>query len=423
MSEHALSERPGDPVGAWRGRTLGGYTITEHLDTGGMAEIFLAQHERPGGFRREVVLKLLQPRFCGDPRVVAMFADEARIGARLHHPAIVEVFDAGEEDGQHFIAMEYIEGRTLTELARRGLEVSRPLPLNAAVYVCAQVAEGLAYMNLGTDRRGQRLNVVHRDISPTNIIVSDRGHTKIIDFGVATDRGDSKEETEARPGKYSYMSPEQVRGERLDGRSDVFSLGIILYELTLGRRLFRGKPQEVMKRIAEDRVRPPTFVNRGYPPALETIVLRALERRPEDRYASADELARALDDYLSAQPERVTERRLATYVADIERGDAQISDLGARRAAAFVLEDEDVSESEEEELDLDRARPGWGVSGPTPDDLDGAAPVAEVAAPVASRADAAPPPDPRTPVGAVVPIVCALVGALAGALVMWALLR
>jgi len=429
------SKEEAQSLRGWKGRKLGGYTILDHRDTGGMAEIFLATHERPGNFRKEIVLKLLQGRFADNPQVVSMFRDEARIGARLNHPTIVDVFDIGEEDGQHFIAMEYLEGRTLTELIRRGLEVSRPMPLSGAVYICSQVAEGLAYMNQGKDRQGNPLRVVHRDISPTNIIISDRGHTKIIDFGVATDLGDAKEEAEARPGKYSYMSPEQIKGGRLDGRSDVFSLGIMLYEITLGRRLFRGKPQEVMKRIVEDRVRPPTFINRNYPPDLEIIVMRALERDPEARYATADELGRDLDAYLAKQSERVVDRRLAEYISTIEDAASSVTTKGSRRAAAFVLEDEDVVD--EEALDLNRGF-GDGVAGPEPDEEHEkmGSPLGKVAAAAVPAAVAVPMAGVVAPADKVVEetvkkggfsvalgLLFLVVGGAGGALAMWLIKR
>lgn len=345
---------------AYQGRKLGRYKILNHLDSGGMAEIFLATNQAVGGFNKELVIKLLQSRYQDNEQIVAMFRDESRIGSRLNHPSIVDVYDAGEQEGEHFIAMEYIEGRILTQLIGRGLEVGQPLPLGVAAFICEQVAEGLAYMYEGKDRNGNRHSVVHRDISPTNIIISDRGHTKIIDFGIATDHGDKKEDHESRAGKYSYMSPEQVQGHALDGRSDVFSLGIILYEITLGKRLYRGKPQVVMKRIVEEQIRPPTFTDRDYPPALEKIVMKALAKRPEDRYASAEEMGGDLDAFIASLPERVGDRQVAAYVRSIENPDVVISDSGRRRAAAFIGEDDDF---EEEALDFDRgAAGGWRVA-------------------------------------------------------------
>lgn len=349
---------------AYRGRKLGRYTIVDHLDSGGMAEIFLATNDAVGGFHKELVLKLLQGRYQSNEQVVAMFRDEARIGSRLNHPSIVDVYDAGEQDGEHFIAMEYIEGRILTQLIGRGLEVGQPLPLGVAAFICEQVAEGLAYMYGSKDRTGKPLAVIHRDISPTNIIISDRGHTKIIDFGIATDAGHKKEDSESRAGKYSYMSPEQVQGQPLDGRSDVFSLGIILYEITLGKRLYRGKPQVIMKRIVEEQIRPPTFIDRDYPPALEKIVMKALAKRPEDRYPSAEEFGRELDAFIASLPERIGDRQVAAYVSAIENPEVEVLDSGRRRAAAFIGEDDDF---EEEELDFDRgAAGGWRVASAEP---------------------------------------------------------
>ena len=183
----------------------------------------------------------MQERFSDNPQVVKMFLEEARLGAELNHPHIVDVFEIGESDGLRFIAMEYLEGRTLNDVVTRGLEVARPLPRTYAAYVVAQVAEALAYLQAGLPGRGRQTPVVHRDISPPNVIVGYAGGTKLIDFGIAR-RADARPDEEAglRPGKVSYMSPEQVRGEPLDGRSDIFSLGTILYEITLGRRLWRG---------------------------------------------------------------------------------------------------------------------------------------------------------------------------------------
>lgn len=419
---------------SYRGRKLGRYTVVDHLDSGGMAEIFLAANDAEGGFRKELVVKVLQSRYQDNAQVVAMFRDEARIGARLNHPSIVDIYDAGNHEGQHFIAMEYIEGRILTQLIKRGLEVGRPLPLGVGAFICSQVAEGLSYMYEGRDRAGAQLGVVHRDISPTNIIISDRGHTKIIDFGIATDHGDRKEDWEGRAGKYSYMSPEQVQGLRLDGRSDVFSLGIILYEITLGKRLYRGKPQVIMKRIVEEEIRPPTFIDRSYPPALEKIVMKALAKRPEDRYANAEDLGRDLDAFVASLPERVADRQVAAYVQSIEAPEAQLSDAGVRRAAAFVGEDDDF---EDEELDFDRgAAGGWRVASsvPPPPQVPRAAAVETPPAPAtpppsspATLADlslsatpeaAAAQPARRGRVG---PIVIALVLAVAGA--VWAVVR
>ena len=333
-----------------KGQRIGRYSLVDHLASGGMAEIFLARHEEEGGFVKELVLKILQGRYADNEAVVSMFFDEARLGAKLNHPNIVDVYDVGTENGLYYIAMEHIPGKTLTDVMRRGIEISQPLPLDHAVYLVGETAAGLAYMHDGTDSRGLRLSVVHRDISPSNLIISFSGQTKVIDFGIARDAAASGGQKGARPGKVSYMSPEQVQGLELDGRSDIFSLGTILYEITLGRRLWRGPKEVVMRRIVEEKPPPPTYIDRQYPPQLELIVLRALEKRPENRYSSAGELFEDLEGYLVESGARTRNHQIAMYLHDLFSADAEVSEMGVRRAEAFAEEQVAV----EDELDFDR---------------------------------------------------------------------
>jgi serine/threonine protein kinase len=327
-----------------RGKRFGRYLLQEHLASGGMAEIFLARLPGEGGFAKELVLKILQQRYAENPQVVQMFAEEARLGAELRHPNIVDIYECGEENGLHYIAMEYIEGRTLTDLVTRAFEVSHPLPISHAAHILGQVAEGLAYLQEGLPGRPYPpgpSGIVHRDISPPNILVSYAGQAKIIDFGIARAGASVTVETGARPGKLSYMSPEQAQGQPLDGRSDIFSLGTILYEVTLGRRLWRGPPEIVIRRIVQEDPEPPTFVNRGYSPTLERIVLRALAKRPSDRYASAGELARDLDRFLGECGERVANRHVAQFIQGLYLPSARVNDGGSQRARDFRDEDDD----------------------------------------------------------------------------------
>ena len=177
------------------------------------------------------------------------------------------------------------------------------------------------------------LRIVHRDVSPTNILVSFEGQTKIVDFGIARAQDELREESGTRPGKASYMSPEQVRGEPADYRSDIFSLGIILYELTLCQRLYRGAPEVMMRKIVEEKVTPPTAINRDYPPTLELIVMRALEKRPEDRYQSAEEMSHDLEEFLEESGLRSGNRRMAIYMQELFAPDAATSDARRRRFA------------------------------------------------------------------------------------------
>jgi serine/threonine protein kinase len=358
-----------------RGKRLGRYQLLEHLAGGGMAEIYLARREEGGtNFSKELVLKVLQQRFADNPQIVAMFHDEARLSAGLRHPNIVDVYDVGEDDGVRFIAMEYIEGRTLTDVITRSFEVGLPLPRGLAVHVVAEIAAGLSYLQDGLPGRGRAPGIIHRDISPTNIVLGWAGQTKIIDFGIAQrGQGLVTGKTSAskvvprnpkapasdgvRPGKVSYMSPEQVRGELLDARSDQFSLGTILYEITLGQRLWRGPAEVVMQRIVEEAPPPPSYVDREYPPALERIVLRTLEKRAQDRYPSAGELVADLDRFLIDAGLPRESRVLGDYVRSLYAPGAKVSEGGARRAAAFQGDDQGEDAPVVAPLDFDRPVP------------------------------------------------------------------
>jgi serine/threonine-protein kinase len=195
--------------------------------------------------------------------------------------------------------------------------VDRYLPLEHAIHIVSQAAAGLAYAHERRDPEGRVVKIVHRDVSPTNILVSYEGQTKIVDFGIARAQDEIREESGILPGKASYMSPEQVRGTGIDHRADIFALGIILYELTLCQRLYRGPAEAVMKRIVNDRIAPPTAIVRDYPPALELIVMRALEKRPQDRYQSADQMRADLEEFLDDSGMRSGNRRMALYMNEL----------------------------------------------------------------------------------------------------------
>jgi serine/threonine-protein kinase len=359
------------------GTQVGRYTVVSHLASGGMAELFIAKQEAMGGFEKQVVLKVLQPRYAENPRVVSMFLDEARLAAKLNHPSIVHLYDVADEGGMKYIAMEYIHGETVADIVKRGLAVKNYLPLEHAVHVVRQTAAGLAYAHERREPDGHVLRIVHRDVSPTNVLVSYEGQTKIVDFGIARAQDELREESGTRPGKASYMSPEQVRGEPADYRSDIFSLGIILYELTLCQRLYRGAPEVIMRKIVDGMVTPPTAVNRDYPPGLELIVMKALEKRPEDRYQTAEEINHDLEEFLEDSGMRSGNRRVSIYMQELFAPGAEATDSGAVRARSFGEPPPQATASAgaaraaapppvpavpvvpvvEEELDLDRRAP------------------------------------------------------------------
>jgi serine/threonine protein kinase len=336
-----------------KGKRLGRYTLVEHLATGGMAEIFLARDEASGSFRKDLVLKILQPRWAEHEPVVEMFHGEARIAAMLSHPNIVDVYDLACEEENHFIAMEYVRGKTLIELAKRAMEVSHQLPLDVGVHIVSEIAAALAYMNEAPGPDGQPMQVVHRDVSPTNVIIATTGQVKLIDFGIARQGSAVSEQEGIRPGKASYMSPEQAKGEALDGRSDIFSLGTILYEITVGRRLWRGAKEDAIRRIVEEKPAPPSYVVREYPGDLEMVVMRALEKRPEDRYQSAGEFADDLQLFLQESGAKMrSHHQMARYLRDLysPAAEAQITEDGLRQARIFTEGDE----GEGEALDFDQ---------------------------------------------------------------------
>ncbi|MES1172357.1 MAG: serine/threonine-protein kinase [Bacteroidota bacterium] len=371
-------------TGEFIGRRVGRFTITSHLASGGMAELFIARQEAVGGFEKDLVLKMLQDRYAGNARVVEMFLDEARLAAKLNHQNIVHVYDVDEFEGVRYIAMEYIHGETVTDIVRRSIARGAFLPLEHAVHIVAETAAGLNYAHDRRDAEGRPARIVHRDVSPSNILVTYEGLTKIVDFGIARVQDQIREESGMRPGKVSYMSPEQVRGEGADHRSDIFSLGIILYEITVGRRLWRGPPEQVMRRIVEDQIPPPTYVRRGYPPALELIVMKALERRPVERHQSAAELQNELNEFMEEAGLKSGARRLSEYMKDLFAADAApaMAPGGADQSVAFAFgpaETTSPDAEESEDLDFDRRAPLMMRVEARADD---AAPVSVGAAPV-----------------------------------------
>ena len=283
-------------------QTLGRYHVLGELATGGMAEILLARIEGPSGFTRPVVIKRILPHFARQPSFVTMFLDEGRIVAGIRHPNVVQVHELSTHDSELFLVMEYLEGETTSGLMKRLLATKEELELRLAAYVVAEVCAGLHAAHELEDDRGVKQSLVHRDVSPQNIIVTYDGHVKLLDFGVAlvADRV-TRTEVGNLKGKLQYMSPEQCAGQPLDRRSDIFALGIVLYELTTGRLLFkRESSAATIRAICDEPILPPSRLVPDYPPALEAICLRALAQSPEDRFSTCADMRAALLDGLRA---------------------------------------------------------------------------------------------------------------------------
>ena len=267
---------------------IGRHSVVGYIATGGMAELFLGKE--PTG--RPVVIKRILPHLARQTTFVSMFIDEARIGSRAKHPNLVEVYELGQVGIDLFLVMEYLVGENLAGLVRRLTRRGEAISYGLCAYIIAEVCDGLHYAHELADDDGNPLGLVHRDVSPQNVFVTYGGDVKLLDFGVATAAHRLTQTASGEvKGKYAYMSPEQCRGEPLDRRSDIFSLGTVLYELTTLRRLFK-RPNElqVMRAITEEPIPRPTREIPDYPPALEAICVRALARDPDERYATAAEM-------------------------------------------------------------------------------------------------------------------------------------
>ncbi|CAN5924432.1 hypothetical protein BH11MYX4_BH11MYX4_51840 [soil metagenome] len=266
------------------------------LATGGMAEILLARLSGPAAFARAVVIKRILRQYAQKPSFVAMFLDEARTIAKIRHPNVVQVQELGEDAGEVFLVLEYVAGENLSSVLKRSVAAGDRLDPLLVAHIVAEACAGLhaAHELVGDDGRHQ--NLVHRDVSPQNLFVAYDGHVKLLDFGVAlTDERIARTEVGDVKGKLEYMSPEQARNEPLDRRSDIFGMGIVLYELGTGRRLFkRSMPARTLDAICKEPVLPPSRLVEGFPAPLEAIVMRALAKDPGERFATAAEMRAAL---------------------------------------------------------------------------------------------------------------------------------
>ncbi len=288
--EAAVSSPPGLPPGT----RFGEFITVRPLAAGGMAELHLAARPTVAGAEL-VAIKRLLPHLGWDPEFVRMFLDEVRIAASLHHPNIVRVIDFGVGEGGHYLAMEYLHGRTLRAI-QRSVREAGPLPLAFSVGTVVEVAKGLHAAHEHRDVDGNAIEVVHRDVSPSNVMVTFDGQVKLVDFGIARVTQQTQlTRAGTLKGKMGYMSPEQCRGERVDRRSDVFGLGILLYELTVGRRAFYAdNDYAVIGKVVDGKYARPGRVVEGFPAALEAVIVRALAVDPEQRYPSAAALVEDL---------------------------------------------------------------------------------------------------------------------------------
>jgi serine/threonine protein kinase len=321
-------------VPAFQPQRFGNYVLTAHLGRGGMADVFRAQRVGAAGFERTCVVKRILKPYTDDRNFVEMFINEAKIAAQLSHPNIAQVYELGEIDGEYFIAMEYVKGMDLLHVLRWLAKNSvdrRWLPAEVAAYIAREVCRALGHAHDHMDEQRRPLPIVHRDVSPQNIMIGYDGQVKVIDFGIAKAMFSVSEITRSGTlkGKIAYMSPEQVRGESPGPESDIFAAGVVLYEMLIGRRLFKGENDfETLQRVQNMTVPPPSRVGTQVPEELDPIVMRALERDRGQRYKKATSMARDLDQWLQTvrfSIEHLSEYMTATFPPEArqEMPDAQ----------------------------------------------------------------------------------------------------
>jgi len=302
---------------------FGAYLLTECVGQGGMAVVYKATRHGPNGFTKTVVVKAMLPALTGQREFVAMFSGEARLMAQLTHPNIVQVHDFGVVDGIPYLAMEYLPGRNLSQLRAAVAARGQRMPVGCVLAIARDVCHGLGYAHDFVDSDGKRRQIIHRDVSPSNVMVCRDGSVKLLDFGVAKIVGEfDYDVTQSFKGKFAYMSPEQVTHQPIDRRVDVFAAGIVIHELLTGKRLFAAPSElETLQRVSAAQVVAPSVDNPDVPRALDAIVKKALAKDPRQRYASGAQLAEALEALDALTWSR---RRLAAYVADLFANDFMV---------------------------------------------------------------------------------------------------
>ncbi|HEY1416649.1 MAG TPA: protein kinase, partial [Myxococcaceae bacterium] len=323
---------------------FGRYLLLDRINIGGMAEVWRGKVFGAGGFERLVAIKRILPNIAEDEEFISMFQDEAKISVQLTHANICQIYELNRIGPSLYIAMEYVPGKDLRSIFERARKKGEPPPVPLVCYVIGKLCEGLDYAHRKKDQHGRDLNVVHRDVSPQNVLISFEGEVKVIDFGIAKAAGKvTKTQAGILKGKFGYMSPEQIRGLPLDRRSDVFAIGVCLYELLTGERLFVGESDfQVLEKVRKAEALPPSTYNRKIPEALERIVLKALAKDPGDRFQYASELADELQRFLITSDSIFSRKDLmqymkSTFAEEVERERARMAEYADIKAPEGML--------------------------------------------------------------------------------------
>jgi len=338
-----VDERSKDPtLSAFAVRKLGRYELLTQIGKGGMAEVHLAMQRGPGGFEKLVVIKLIHDHMANKPEFVEMLLDEGRLAGMIKHPNVIDIYDLGEAEGRYFVAMEYLDGEPLLAVLRRGVEGERLDPLSTA-RVIADTAEGLEATHRLKSHDGQPLGLIHHDVSLGNIVVLSTGAVKLVDFGVAKARTGGRHAFVQ--GKFGYMAPEKLEeGREVDRRSDIWSLGVVAWEALTLQRLFKGKTDaETMKMVVELEVPAPSTINPEIPSDFDPIILRALARDPEKRYATAKSFALDLEGVLrkcgyAGKNDRIASYMERAFAAQLSVRERLVAELSAGRTSKATID-------------------------------------------------------------------------------------
>jgi len=330
---------------------FGKYLVLDKIAVGGMAELFRAKITGAQGFEKLTAIKRILPHLTAEEDLIKSFIDEAKLAALLHHQNIVQIYDFGDMEGSYFIAMEHLFGKDLRHITNKSKEKELPLSLEYALYITSRICEGLDYAHSLKDLQGKPLNIIHRDISPPNIFITYDGEVKIVDFGIAKAASHSTmTQVGMIKGKVRYMSPEQADGKTIDHRSDIFSTGILLYEMVTGRQMFVGDTLEVLSQVREARFEPPERVNKNLPPKVYEILHRSLAKYADQRYQSNGEMLSDLEECMYQNFFRPTVRGLAQFMKEFFEEEIAAEQQVMREAAQISVTDQ--SEAEEDTIPL-----------------------------------------------------------------------
>lgn len=298
---------------------FGAYQLVEKIGQGGMAEIFRAQTYGPSGFAKEVAIKRILPSLAHNEDFITQFLDEARIAGSLNHPNIVQIYDVGQVGDDYYIAMEYIKGRHLGQVIRKAIDVTQYLPVPIAASIVNEIAKALSFAHLAKDPSGTPLNVVHRDISPQNVLIAFNGAVKLTDFGIAKAANRLYQTTAGViKGKFSYLAPEQLTGAPASPGSDVFALGIVFWELLAGRRLFQANSDiKTIQLVQACKIPSLSRIRNDIPSSLEPILSKVLAPKPQNRYQQANELIYDLTNFINQQGTSASLHTIGNYMASL----------------------------------------------------------------------------------------------------------